>query len=228
MAETDFKVTVLGAINEVRERSKLPRVSTIDQDSDSLVKLRYLNDVISELSDYAPWQELYAEAIVSVVTSVRDYAVSGVVVQSIEEVAISSRQSPLKKLDIPDMRLLHRVNNLGPAYHWALKGINGEGNPIITVDRWPTSQDTGYFNIAYYRKPAVYTTADASATVTFPGRLVIQGLLTKTILDESDGEQTGRYTTNLALFESMKEESYNRFNGDTGGNVYFKPGQRSR
>lgn len=228
MAESDFKVTVLGAINEVRQKSKIPAATSIDQDSDSLIKLSYLNDVVSELSDYAGWQELYAEAIVSIQTSVRDYAVSGVVVQSIEEVAISTRQSPLRKLDIPDMRLLHRVNNKGEPYHWTLKGITSEGNPIITVDRWPTSQETGYFNISYYRKPVAYTTADASAMVTFPGRLVVQGLLTKTILDESDGEQSQRYVTNLNLYEQMKEETYNRFNGDSGGDVFFKPGRRSR
>ncbi len=228
MAETDLKVTVLGAINEVRERSKLPRVTTIDQDSDSLLKLRLLNDVVSELSDYSDWQELYAEAIVSVQTSVRDYAVSGVVVQNILEVAISTRQSPLKKLDIPDMRLLQRGNNVGQPYQWALKGTTSEGNPVITVDRWPTSQDTGYFNIAYYKKPVAYTTADASATVAFPGRLVIQGLLTKTILDESDGESSPRYVTQAQVYQTMKDESYNRFNGDSGGNVYFKPGKRSR
>ncbi len=228
MAESDFKVTVLGAINEARKKSKLPPVSTIDADSDSLIKLAYLNDVISELSDYADWQELYDEAIVSIQTSVRDYAVSGVVVQSISEVAISTRQSPLRKIDIPDMRLLQRVGNLGDPYHWTLKGVTSEGNPIITVDRWPTSQQSGYFNIAYYKKPVVYTTADASATITFPGRLIVQGLLTKTILDESDGEQSQRYVTNLNLYEQMKEETYNRFNGDSGGDIFFKPGRRSR
>lgn len=228
MADSDQKVTVLGAINEVRARSKLPAAPTIDQDADSLLKFRLLNDVVSELSDYSDWQELYAEAIVSIETSVRDYAVSGVVVQSILEVAISERQSPLKKLDIPDMRLLHRVNNLGQPYHWALKGVTSEGNPIITVDRWPTSQDTGYFNIAYYQKPVAYTTADASATVPFPGRLVIQGLLTKTILDESDGEPTQRYAAQAQIYETMKDETYNRYNGDSGGNVYFKPGRRTR
>jgi len=65
MSETGFKVTVLGAINEARLKSKLSPASTIDQDSDSLIKLHYLNDVISELSDYANWQEQYREAIVS-------------------------------------------------------------------------------------------------------------------------------------------------------------------
>ncbi len=226
MAESDFKVTVIGAINEVRKKSKLPSVSTLDQDSDSLLKLAYLNDVIADLSDYANWQELYSEAIVSISTSVRDYAVSGVVVQNIQEVAISTRQSALIKKEISDMRLLQRCNNTGEPNHWCLKGITSEGNPVITVDRWPTSQDTGYFNIGYYRKPAVYTTADASATIPFPGRVVVQGLLTKTILDESDGEDTKRYATNLEVYENMKDETYNRFNGDTGGDIYFKPGRR--
>lgn len=229
MAETDFKVTVIGAINEARRKSKLSTVSTLDQDSDSLVKLAYLNDVVSELADHAKWQELYREAIVSVRTSVRDYAVSGsVVVHSIHEVALSDRSSALRRLEIDDMRLLQRNNNNGAPNHWTLKGVTSEGNPIITIDRWPTASETGYFNVGYYLKPSVYTTADASATVPFPGRVVVQGLLTKTILDEADGEPTTRYQANLKIFQDMIDETYNRFNGDTGGNVYFKPGKRGR
>lgn len=226
MAESDFKVTVLGAINEVRRKSKLPSASSIDADSDSLIKLHYLNDVVSDLSDHANWQEMYREAIVSVATSVRDYSVSGVVVQNIHEVAISTRNSALKRIDIEKMRLLQRQNITGSPNHWTLKGINSEGNPVITFDRWPTTNETGYFNIGYYRKPAVYTTADSSATVPFPGRVVVQGLLTKTILDESDGEPTQRYLNNLQIYEDMKHEAYNRYNGDAGGDTYFKPGKR--
>jgi hypothetical protein len=226
MAETDFKVTVLGAINEVRLKSKLPAVTTIDQDSDSLLKLHYLNDVISELADYGDWQEMYNEAVVSVQTSVRDYAVSGVVVQNIFEVASSTRQAALKKTSLEDIRLLQRNNSIGNPYQWALKGVNGEGNPIISFDRWPSGNDSGYFNIGYFKKPVVYTTADASATVIFPGRVVVQGLLTKTILDESDGEPTERFKANQAIYEDLVQQTFNRFNGDTGGNVNFCPGKR--
>lgn len=228
MAESDFKVTVIGAINEVRKKSKLPPVSTIDEDSDSIIKLHYLNDVVADLSDFSNWQELYREAIVSIATSVRDYAVSGVVVQNIHEVAISTSIAPLKRVNIDDIRQLHRINATGNPNQWSLKGVTSEGNPIITVDRWPTDNETGYFNVGYYLKPAVYTTADASATVPFPGRVVVQGLLMKTILDESDGEATQRYAMNLKVYEDMKEESHNRFNGDTGGDIYFKPSRKGR
>lgn len=228
MAESDFKVTVLGAINEVRRKSKIPAAATIDNDSDSLLKLHLLNDVVSEISDYGNWQEMYREAIVSVATSVRDYAVSGVVVQNINEVAISTRTSPLTRIDIDDMRMLQRNNNTGSPNNWAIKGITSEGNPIITVDRWPTTNETGYLNIGYYLKPNFYTTADASATIPFPGKVVIQGLLTKTILDESDGEPTSRYKANADIYDDILKETFNRFNGDTGGNTYFRPGRKSR
>lgn len=227
MAESDFKVTVIGAINEVRKKSKLPPVSTLDQDTDSITKLAYLNDVIADLSDYGNWQETYQEAVVSVMASVRDYAVSGVVVQNIHEVAISTRASPLRKLGLEDIRQLRRNGNFGEPYHWSLKGINGEGNPIISVDRWPTTNDEGkYFNIAYYEKPVAYTTADATVTIPFPGRVVVQGLLAKTILDESDGEPSQRYATNFQTYENMKDESFNRFNGDTGASVNFRPSRK--
>jgi hypothetical protein len=220
------RVTVIGAINEVRKKSKLPPVSTLDADSDSVVKLAYLNDVISDLSDYGNWQELDSEASVSVQASVRDYAVSGVLVQNINEVAYSERTAALKYVRLDEIRRYHRLNSLGQPNFWSLKGTNSEGNPVITLDRWPTANDTGYFNIGYYEKPEIYTSADASAEIPFPGRVVVQGLLTKTILDESDGEPTNRYASNLQIYENMKDESFNRFNGDTGGTVFFRPGRR--
>jgi hypothetical protein len=229
MALTDFKVNVLQAINEVRKKQKLSSVTTIDQDSDSLAKLDYLNDVIADLSDYGNWQEQYREYIVSVQASVRDYAVSGVVIQNINEVALSTRTGELVKRELEDIRRLQRNNSTGEPTQWALKGINGEGNPIITFDRWPSASDQSkFFRIAAYEKPAVYTTADATTTIPFPGRVVVQGLLAMSILDESDGEPTSRYAANLEMFENMKKESFNRFNGDTGASVYFRPGRGRR
>lgn len=226
--ESDFKVTVLGAINEVRRKSKLSDVSSIDQDSDSLVKLDYLNDVISDLADYGNWQELYREAIVSIESSVRDYAVSGVVVQNIHEVAASWRRASLRFEGIDDIRRHQRLNAVGNPNFWSLKGVNSEGNPVITLDRWPDSTNTGYLNIGYYSKPAIYTTADASDIIPFPRSVVVQGLLVKTILDESDGEPTARYASNLQVYKDMKDEAFNRFNGDTGSTTYFRPGRRGR
>lgn len=229
MATSDFKVTVIGAINETRKKSKLKSVSTLDEDSDSLVKLSYLNDVVSEISDFGDWQETYAEAIVSIQSSVADYGVSGVVVQNIHEVAISTRSAELRKVDLDTIRRLQRTGTRGEPTQWAVKGINSEGNPIITVYPLPNSTDeTKFFDIGYYKKPAVYTTADASAEIPFPGRLVVQGLLVRTILDESDGERTARYITNFEDFQNMLRESHNRFNGDTGSTVYFRPGRGRR
>lgn len=229
MALEDFKVTVLQAINETRKKQKLSQVSTIEQDSDSLVKLDYLNDVISDLSDYGDWREQYREYIVSVQTSVRDYAVSGVVIQSIEEVALSTRTGELPRRDLEDLRRLQRNNSVGEPTQWSIKGITSEGNPILTFDRWPTAvNSSSYFKIAAYEKPAVYTTAHATETIPFPGRVVVQGLLCAAILDESDGEPTSRYAANLEIYENMKKEAFNRYNGDTGASVYFKPGRGKR
>ena len=176
------RVTVIGAINEVRQKSKIPAASTIDADSDSLIKLKYLNDVVSELGDYANWQEQYREYIVSAQTSVRDYAVSGVAVQNIHEVAYSERTAALRRETLDNMRQLQRLRMTGQPNHWTVKGVTSEGGPIITLDRWPTSQETGYFNIGYYAKVSAYTTADASVSIPFPARVVVQGLLCKTIL----------------------------------------------
>jgi hypothetical protein len=227
MALDDFKVTVIGAINEVREKTKLTRVTTLDQDSDSLTKLKYLNDVIADLSDYGNWQEQYREYVVSIQASVANYAVSGIVVQNIHEVAISTRTAELRKADLDDIRRLQRNGTRGEPTQWAIKGINGEGNPVITT--YPLARNSsGFFTIVVYEKPSVYATANASATIPFPGRVVVQGLLTEVILDESDGEPSSRYLANVEKYEAMKRESFNRFNGDTGSTVYFRPGRGRR
>lgn len=228
MTSLNDKVTVIGAINEVRRKSKIGPAAAVDTDSDSLLKLMYLNDVVAEIGDFGNWQEMYAEAIVSVQSSVRDYAVSGVNIQSIEEIALSTQQSALTRVDLDVIRQLQRINGTGAPNQWALKGVDSAGNPVITFDRWPTDSDDGYFNIAYYQRAPVYATADASAQIPFPGRVVVQGLLTKTILDESDGEPTSRYQSNMALYQNMTQETYNRFNGDTGGDAYFQPGKRRK
>jgi len=229
MALTDFKVTVIGAVNEVREKQKLSRVTTLDQDSDSLTKLKYLNDVVADLSDYGRWQEQYREYVVSLQASVADYAVSGIVVQAVHEVAISTRSAELRRVDLDDIRRLQRNGTRGEPTQWSIKGVNGEGNPIITT--YPladTSETTKYFKIAVFEKPNVYTTADASLTVPFPGRVVVQGLLAESILDESDGDPTSRYAANLEKYENMKREAFNRYNGDTGSTVHFRPGRGYR
>lgn len=224
MAVSDFKVTVLQAVNEVRKKQKISTISTLDADSDALSKLDYLNDVVADLSDFGDWQEQYREYVVSVQSSVADYSVSGIVIQNINEISISTRSSELRRIDLDDMRRLQRNDSRGEPKQWSVKGVNSEGNPIVTVHPLPSSNDASkYFRFALYEKPVVYTTADTGTTVPFPGRVVVQGLLTKAILDESDGEPTNRYVANLELYEEMKKESFNRFNGDMGGSVYFVP-----
>jgi hypothetical protein len=221
------RITVLQAINEVRRKVKISTVSAIDDDKDALTKLQYLNDVIAEMSDYGNWRELYREVIVSIVANQTDYGVSGVSVQNINEVAISTRSSPLSFVSIDDIRRLQRTNSTGEPTQFSIKSVDSAGNPIITVHPQPNTADASkFFTIGYYLKPPVYATADAGTQIPFPARAVIQGLLTKTILDESDGEPTARYLTNLEAFQNMAQESYNRYNGDTGGNVYFRPGRR--
>jgi hypothetical protein len=227
MALTDSRISVLGAINEVRRRAKLSPATTVDQDSESLTALSYLNDVVAELSDYGNWQETYSEANLTIATSVREYAVSGVVVQNIHEVSIEDRTAALRFVKLDDIRRYHRLNQVGEPNFWSVKGTNGEGNPVITFDRWPGSNENGKnVNIGYYQKPSVYTTADGSTVIPFPSRVIVQGLLTKMILDESDGEPTSRYQSNLDIYENMAQESYNRYNGDSGSTVFFKPGRR--
>ncbi len=227
MAATDFKITVIGAVNEVRRRNKLAPVTSLDQDSDALTKLSYLNDVIADLSDYGRWQEQLRTTVISAQSSVVDYAVSGVVVQNIQEISYSTRSGEMRLVTLDQMRRLQRTASDGQPTQYAIKGVTSEGNPIFTVHPRPVN-NLGFFDVLYYQKPALYTTADGNELIPFPSRVVVQGLLTEIILDESDGEPTTRYLTNFEKYQAMKKESFNRFNGDTGSTTYFKPARGNR
>lgn len=225
----DYRDTVINLINEVRLQSKLQPVSSLDEDDDSVLKLGYLNEVVSMISDYDNWQETLVEAIVSIQASVVDYAVSGVIVQGIHEVAHSERTSELRFVTLDTIRRLQRNNTTGTPSQYSIKGVTSEGNPIITIHPRPTSnQEDEHLDILYYEKPPVYTTADASAIVPFDKDLVTQGLKIMTILDESDGEPSQRFQTEYAVFQKSIAETYNRYNGDTASTTYLRPGRGRR
>jgi hypothetical protein len=237
MAVTDQRMTVLEIINEVRLKSKLNSVSTITQDSDSVIKLAYLNDTVSEISDYGNWQESLRQITVTAQSSVADYSISSAaftqlgirVIQNIHEVVFETYSSEMSKIELDQLRRLQRLSNYGNPTQWAVKGVDTDGNPIISVAPIPaTNQDGKIFTINLYEKPAFYTTADATTVVPFPGDLITQGVLAKSILDESDGDPTPRYQMTQKVYEDALNQAYNRYNGDTGSTVYFRPGRGRR
>lgn len=232
MSLSDQRMTALEIINEVRRKSKLNPVTTLDQDSDALTKLSYLNDVVSELSDYDNWQELLRELVVTAQSSVADYSIPVsvvTVVQNIHEVVFDNRPGEMSMVTLDTIRRLQRSGSWGEPTQWAVKGVDTNGNPYFSVSPIPTSAQSGLlFNLLVYEKPIFITTAQTSAVPPFPGKLVVQGLLAKTVLDESDGEPTSRYQSVKKVYDDMLYESYNRYNGDSGSTIFFRPGRGRR
>lgn len=232
MAATDQRMTALEIVNEVRRKNKIAPATSFTSDSYAAVMLPYLNDVMSEVSDYGNWQETLAEINVTAQSSVSDYSipVSAVsVVQNIHEVVFNNRPGEMRMVDLDTIRRLNRTRPYGIPQQWAIVGTDDNANPIFRVSPIPvTAQEGQLFDLAVYQKPAFITTAQTSYVPPFPGKLLVQGLLCKMMLDEADGEQTARYQSEKQKFDDMLDESYNRYNGDTGSTVYFRPARGRR
>lgn len=233
MALSDQRMTALEIINEVRRKNKL-NVLASALDTQGIVALAYLNDVISEVADYGDWQELLREVTVTVQSSVSDYSVpvSAVpVVHHIHEVVYSGRPAEMRMVNLDTIRRLSRVRGYGEPTQWAVIGTDANGNPNFRVVPTPTTaQSDGYtFNVLVYEKPIFITTAQAASTTPpFPGKMLVQGLQAKIALDESDGEPTSRYQQIKSDYDKMVDESFNRYNGDSGSTIYFRPARGRR
>ncbi len=234
MSLSDQRMTTLEIINEVRRKVKLNPVSTLDEDSASVAQLAYLNDVVSEVDDYGDWQETLAEVLVTVQSSVQTYEinVSAIpVIHNIHEVACTWQPAELRMVDLDTIRRMERVRSFGYPTMWSVKGVDTNGNPKFTISPIPTSvvaTSGAAFNVLVYSKPPFITTAQATLVPPFPGKLLVQGLKCKWILDESDGEPTARYGAEKQVYDAMLDESFNRYNGDSGSTIFFRPARGRR
>jgi hypothetical protein len=232
MAITDIRADAITIVNEVRRKLKLQPVASFTADSYAAVMLPYLNDVISEISDYGNWQETLVEVNVTAQSSVANYSVplsSIDLVQNVHEIVFDNRIGEMRKVNLDTIRRLARIDSYGIPQQWGIVGTDANGNPNIRVYPTPSANEDGLlFNLLCYSKPPVLVTADTSTLVTFPADLVVQGLLCKMVLDESDGEPTQRYQAFKQQFDESLDETYNRFNGDTGSTVYFRPARGRR
>lgn len=233
MAISDQRMTALEIVNEVRKKSKLNPVTSLNEDSDAVTLLGYLNDVVSEVADYGDWQELLREVTVTVQSSVSDYSIptsAVTVVHHIHEVVYSGRPAEMRMETLDTIRRLGRIRTFGQPTQWGIVGVDGNGNPSFRVTPIPTTAyASGFnFNCLVYEKPVFITTAQTGNYPPFPGKLMVQGLLVKKILDESDGEPTSRYATAKQVYDDMLYESFNRYNGDSGSYTYFRPSRGRR
>lgn len=230
MSIGDIRYTVLQTVNEVQRKLGLSATSSLTANKVSIELVDHINDVVDDLSDFGNWMEALTTAKVTAHTSVRDYQIPvSAVVKNIGDVYISTRRGPLRCVDIDTMRIMTRVTSLGQPSQFCIFGTDSNGNPNIRVRPWPdSSQEGALFSILYYTKPPRYTTSDASTIIPFPARVVVLGTLARYTLRESGGAPTQQYVSYFQEYVSSRKEAFNRFRGDTGWDVSYKPGRGTR
>lgn len=229
MAITDIRFTVLQIVNEVQRKLGLS-TSSLTSNKVATELVDHINDVVDDLSDFGNWMETLATAKVTARTSVNTYQLpSTAVVKNIGDVYLSTRRGPLRSVDLDAMRIMTRVTALGQPSQYCIFGTDTNGNPNIRVRPTPdTSQNGSLFSILYYWKPPHYTTADASTVVPFPSRVVVLGVLARYTLRESGGAPTQQYSSFFQEYSTARKEALNRFRGDTGWDVSYKPSRGNR
>lgn len=231
MAIGDTKLTLLQVVNEVQRKLKLRATSATTSTGHGTVLVDYLNDVIEEISDMGDWVQLRTSTVVSAVSGQSTYEipVSGTSesIHHLHEIRVSGRTPPLDWFhDISEFRQLSSLASVGKAVRAAVVGEDSRGNPTIGI--WPTpgsNEDGLRHTVYFYLKPRKYIAGtDDAEILPLPGRILVQGLLAKALLDESGGAPTPHYQAVYAEYQKMVKQALNRFNADTGNIVRFMPG----
>jgi hypothetical protein len=232
MALTDTRATILEIINETRRKLGINNsVSSLTQDSKTTVMVDFLNDVVTEISDFGMWNETISTATLPLVVGQRDYSFSAVLsVKTIKDVFLTSTSAALPFINQEEMRLLYRQSNSGQPRQWTIFGVDANANPIVRV--YPTPDDSAAgttLDVFYQANATKYTTATPTNTyINFPARMVVQGLLAQCILDEEGGSASDHYSQERLKFESLLKETFNRFKGDVSYGRRFIPSLRWR
>jgi len=233
----DTRKSYIQLFNEVRRKLGVNEISTLGQDTLGMAMIDYMNDVIAEISDFGDWQEMYREESFPFVTansSTSDWVFNtSVATKSIHEIQFGTQIAPMWLVTLDDIRRLNRAKVYGVPTQYAFVGVDNvtTGNPRVRVFPTPvTANASANFNVAYYKKPALITTADTSSIPEFPSRMIAQGLLAYTLRDEERGNQSQQWQQEYAMFKKYVGETYNRYNGDTGSDTSFVPprGKRGR
>lgn len=235
MSITNIRLSVLSTVNEVRLRRGLSEVSDLDQDSQSRMSVKILNDVVARISDYGDWNETLVSANITTQSSVSDYSIavptSGsnvAVIKTVKDIYNGSAGVSLFFVSQEQMRLFQRIPNYGEPRQYTIFGTDDVGNPLLRVNPIPSTSQGGIgtLSLRCHSEPPVYTVDDGAVIIPFPSRLVVQGLMAGAILDEEGGSATDHYTRENEIFLSMLKENYNRFKADVGRYRRFVPGSR--
>jgi hypothetical protein len=230
MSLTDIRKDTISIINEVQRKLGVNTQTSLTGTKLTTTLLDFLNDVIDEVSDFGDWQQMFREAAVTATSSVAAYKISvSADVKNIYEIVWGDDVSPLEVRSIEDIRRLQRLASFGTPRQFAVVGVSGT-SPKFRIYPVPTSAAIaaetsagGVFDVAYYKKPRLLTTSDTSAVPAFPSRVLVQGVYAKALLEENGGERNSQYDVAYAEYTRMRIEALNRFNADTGTDIYVVP-----
>lgn len=221
MATSDVRKTILEIINVVQRKLGVNTTDTVSQTAHSTMLLDLLNDVIDECSDYGDWQQMFREVEVTAISSVGTYEVkASAQVKNVYEIVWDDDKSPLEVLDIQGIRHQQRRGSFGTPRHFAIVGMSA-ANPLFRVHPVPTTVAT--FDVAFFKKPRIYTTSDGGVSPSFPAKMLEQGLYAKALLEENGGDPVPQYEMAYNEYLRMRAEALNRYNADTGTDLYLVP-----
>jgi hypothetical protein len=225
MAASDVRQTIVQIVNAVLRKLFLNTVTNTTDTKQSTLMVQFLNEVVVDINDSGDWQEFLTAVQVSAVSGQHTYELGLTSpIKSILEIAVSGQIQSLYYTDIRDINRLVRVSSEGTPRWFSLFGLDSQENPKFKVSPIPGSNEDGQrFTIHYYEKPRLYTTSDDAVSPDLPANLLIQGLYAKTLLHEAGGEPTQEYQAEFQLYERLKQQAFNRYNVDTGTDIFFVP-----
>jgi len=227
MATSDQYLDAISIVNEVERKLGVNESSFFGDRKLTTVIKDFLNDTISECNDYGDWPQLFREIDVTASSSVEAYEIaSSANVHHIYQIHFNTQVSPLQVKTVQDMRRLQKTRGHGEPRQFAVVNTSG-ANPIFRPYPIPgANENNKVFDVAYYKKQRLLTnvSADTSATVLLPSRMLVQGTYAKTLLEESGQEATPHYQVAYQEYIRMRREALNRLTTDTGTDVQFTPG----
>jgi hypothetical protein len=233
MALTDVRSDVITIVNEVQRKLGLNTQTTLTATKLTTVLLDFLNDVIDEVSDLGNWPQMFREVNITAQSSVGEYKVAvSSDVHHVAEITWGGDVAPLEVRTVEDIRRLQRLTSFGVPRQFAITGVSGTSPKFRTypvpasaaIANASANNSAGaVFDIWYYKKPRMYTTADVNAIPAFPARMLVQGVYAKALLEESSGEESPQFVLAYQEYVRMRSEALNRLTTDTGTDMYITP-----
>ncbi len=185
MAKQDTRSTVLEIINSVQQQLGVDPTTTLDANKQTITLLQLLNETMDEISDFGDWQEQYRVIHVCLVCGQTDYSM-GVQypVKNIYEVAYDVRPQALYYETITEINRLQRSGGFGEPRLFSIKGVDDQGNQIISIHPRPTTQAATHDLLCtIFRKPRNLGISNIDTELDFPGDLIRLGLLYRALIE---------------------------------------------